>query len=240
MNGSISFINEYFSTLKPVLQAQTSDVEVLIAPPMVLLSEVAREAECSKIQVAAQNVASFESGAYTGETSASMLSDLGCNWSLVGHSERRSIYGESDQDVVAKIELLLNQGVLPILCVGETLEEREAGNAESVVVNQVAAVFDRFDQEQLTKIVVAYEPVWAIGTGQTATPDQAQEMHKVIRNYVAEKSAGLAEQLVILYGGSVNAGNAEALFSQEDIDGGLVGGASLKADEFSQICGHLG
>lgn len=240
MNGSLAFVSDYFSALKPALQSKSPDVEVVLAPPFVLLPEVKAQLEDSGIQLSAQNTAAFESGAYTGEVSAPMLKDAGCQWCLVGHSERRAYYQESDQDVVAKVAQLLEMNIAPILCVGETLEEREADRAEDIVVGQVEAVFGHFDIAQLKNVVVAYEPVWAIGTGKTATPEQAQEMHRVIRNRVAEVSEELAGNLVILYGGSVNAGNAADLFSQEDIDGGLVGGASLKAEEFSQICEQMG
>jgi triosephosphate isomerase len=215
-------------------------VQVIIAPPAVLLSEFANASEGSSIELAAQNVATEEAGAYTGEISAPMLKDVACVWSLVGHSERRSLYGETDSDVVAKISQLLKVGLKPVLCVGETLDEREAGRAQEVVNSQVDAVLGAFTAEQLAELVIAYEPVWAIGTGKTATPEQAQEMHAAIRKRVESKSIDLASEMAILYGGSVNTETAEELFSQNDIDGGLVGGASLKVGDFLQICKSAG
>ena len=214
-------------------------MQVVIANPSALLSEVAVHSSESVVELSAQNVSSYEEGAYTGETSANILAELKCLWCLVGHSERRALFGETDDLVVQKVQQLLAKDIQPILCVGETLVQREAGQAESVVAEQVNAVFDKFGESDLSKVVVAYEPVWAIGTGQTATPDQAQAMHKCIRSLVAAKSEGLADKLVILYGGSVNADNAETLFAQEDIDGALVGGASLKVEAFSRICEQM-
>lgn len=240
MNGSKAFIAEFVSQIKPALESVSNDVDVILAPPAVYLSEMTHSLEGCSVQVSGQNVAAYDSGAYTGEVSVSMLSDAGCDWCLVGHSERRALFGETDQDIVEKVRRLLSKGIKPILCVGETLDEREAGDASRIVMMQVEAVLSEFDETELAQLVVAYEPVWAIGTGKTATPEQAQEMHEVIRAQVAKKSAGLADNLAILYGGSVNAGNAAALFAKKDIDGGLVGGASLKVEEFSQICGAIG
>ncbi len=216
------------------------NVEVLLAPPAVFLSSFSQASEGMAIQLAAQNVAAFEEGAYTGEASALMLKDVGCAWSLVGHSERRALFGEDDNDVLAKISQLLKVGLKPVLCVGETLEQRDAGRAQDVVSGQVSVVLDKFSSEELSQLVIAYEPVWAIGTGKTATPEQAQEMHAFIRQRVAGKSADLAANMAILYGGSINVGTAEELFSQNDIDGGLVGGASLKVSDFLQICKSAG
>ena len=196
--------------------------------------------ENSPLSLAAQNLSPYDSGAYTGELSSTMLLDVGCKWCLVGHSERRALFGESNDEVVKKVKQLLQKGVQPILCVGETLEQSDSGIAEEVVAEQLNAVFNVCSVNELTRLVVAYEPVWAIGTGETATPDQAQAMHKSIRSEVEKKSASLAGDLTILYGGSVNAANARELFSQQDIDGGLVGGASLKAEQFSQICEQMG
>ena len=237
MNGSVAFLRDY---LKEFAEASgdlvSSGVQVIISPPVVLLSEFAAASKDLNVQLSSQNVAAFDQGAFTGEVSAAMLKDVGCQWSLVGHSERRSLYGETNADVVKKVSQLLEVGVSPILCVGETIEEREAGKAQSVVSEQLDAVLDSYSDEQLCNLVVAYEPVWAIGTGLTATPAQAQEMHAFIRQRVSAKSPSLAESLVILYGGSVNAQTAAELFKQNDIDGGLVGGASLKVGDFLQIC----
>ncbi|KZZ56516.1 hypothetical protein A3760_31115 [Oleiphilus sp. HI0122] len=184
----------------------------------------------------AQNVAEYAGGAYTGEVSAAMLKDFGCRAALIGHSERRTLFVESDERVVEKMSRLLEQGIAPILCVGESLEERESGNAKDVVGAQVDFVLSRFSAEQLSNLVIAYEPVWAIGTGKTASPEQAQEMHAHIRNVVAQADTNLSDGMSVLYGGSVNAATAKELFAQPDIDGGLVGGASLKVEDFYAIC----
>jgi triosephosphate isomerase len=174
-------------------------------------------------------------GAHTGEVSAGMLLDLGCRYVLVGHSERRTLYGEGDADVAARFAAALEAGLEPVLCVGETLEERESGRTEAVVERQLDAVLERSGVDSFGRAVVAYEPVWAIGTGRTATPEQAQAMHAFIRDKFASRDGIIAGQLRILYGGSVNGSNAADLFAREDIDGGLVGGASLKAEDFLAI-----
>jgi len=246
MNGNVAFTRDYLSKFEQSLREKgllaSSDFQIVIAPPSILISEMKCSISDTSIEVAAQNVSAFDEGAYTGEISVSMLKDLACDWCLVGHSERRALFDETDAEVVKKVQQLLGKGIQPILCVGETLEQRDAGRAESVVAEQLDAVFlneELVRSGELAKVVVAYEPVWAIGTGKTASPEQAQSMHESIRNRVAEKASSLAETLVILYGGSVNAANAQSLFAQKDIDGGLVGGASLKIDEFSSICEHV-
>ncbi len=190
----------------------------------------------SQVIWGAQNVSQHEKGAFTGEVSVGMLNDLGCNIVLVGHSERRAIYGEDDATVAEKFVAAQKAGIKPILCVGETLEEREKNITADVVKRQLLAVVDKAGLDALKDCVVAYEPVWAIGTGKTATPQQAQEVHAFIRGLFAEKNAELAENLTILYGGSVKASNAVELFSMPDIDGGLIGGASLDINEFVSIC----
>jgi len=241
MNGSVAFTRDYFEAFKVSLKSisLSENMQVLIAPPTALLSELAKQASGSVVELSAQNVSSYNEGAYTGETSAEILADLKCLWCLVGHSERRALFAETDGVIVEKVRRLLAKGIRPILCVGETLTQREAGQAEVVVAEQVNAVFDVFNESELSNVVIAYEPVWAIGTGKTATPSQAQAMHKCIRQLVSAKSESLADSLVVLYGGSVNADNAETLFSQEDIDGALVGGASLKVEAFSRICEQM-
>ena len=238
MNGSVAFSRDYFEVFNVSLAkiALPENMQVIVAPPAVLISSVAQQASTCNVALSAQNVSSYDKGAYTGETSAEMLVDLSCSWCLVGHSERRALFAETDQVVVEKVRQLIANNIQPILCLGETLAQREAGSADVVVAEQLNAVFSVFSEVELSKVVLAYEPVWAIGTGKTATPDQAQAMHKSIREQVALKSKSLAEKIVILYGGSVNAANAETLFAQEDIDGALVGGASLKVEEFSRIC----
>ena len=184
----------------------------------------------------AQNLSQHEKGAYTGEVSAPMLRDFGCTMVLVGHSERRALYGEDDATVGAKFVAAQKGGLLPVLCVGETLEEREKGITSQVVERQIQAVIDQAGLDALKRCVIAYEPVWAIGTGKTATPEQAQEVHAFIRGLFAPLDADLAVNLIILYGGSVKAANAKELFGMPDIDGGLICGASLNADEFVAIC----
>ncbi|OOY84670.1 triose-phosphate isomerase, partial [Solemya velum gill symbiont] len=176
-----------------------------------------------------------DSGAYTGETAASMLLDFGCKYAIIGHSERRTYHAESDALVAEKFEQAINNGLVPLFCIGETLEEREQGITEDVVARQIDAVLERVGAEGMAKGVIAYEPVWAIGTGKTASPEQAQDVHAFIRGRVAAADAAVAEKVQILYGGSMNAGNAAELLSQPDIDGGLIGGASLKADDFLTI-----
>lgn len=212
------------------------EVEVLVCPPAVYIQQVEALCEGSPFQVGAQNCSEHTAGAYTGEVSAPMLADVGCSHVIIGHSERRSLYNETDQKAAAKFEQAKEVGLIPILCVGETLEERKAGKALTLIAQQVEAVFERLGPNAFRKAVIAYEPVWAIGTGETASPEQAEEVHQAIRQQVAEKDAEAAEKLQILYGGSVNAGNAATLFSMPNIDGGLVGGASLKANDFLTIC----
>lgn len=186
--------------------------------------------------VGAQNVAAEESGAFTGEVSAAMLADIGCSMALVGHSERRALYGERDYDVLVKVRQLMANGITAVVCVGETIEQRKAVREESVVSEQLSLLIAELSNADWEKIIIAYEPVWAIGTGETATPEQAQAMHAFIRSELKKVSDTVAEKTRILYGGSVKAASAAELFSQPDIDGGLVGGASLDAAEFTAIC----
>ena len=236
MNGDMGFAKAFSSELRDKVSGSQLACDVMIAPPAPYLPLLFGAFAESGIKLAAQNVAEYESGAFTGEVSALMLKDLGCAAALVGHSERRSLFAETDDRVAEKVGRLLERGIAPILCVGETLEEREAGQAKEIVGEQVAFVLRRFSVEQLSSLVIAYEPVWAIGTGRTASPEQAQEMHAHIRDVVAHESKEFAENVSILYGGSVNSATARELFAQPDIDGGLVGGASLKVEEFFAIC----
>ena len=235
MNGNSESINELMEALVSNLQGLDA-VETLVCPPAVYLSQVKSLIGDSPVALGAQNTSQFESGAYTGENSPGMLVDLGCQYVILGHSERRAIFGEKDSDIAAKFAAAIEAGLTPILCVGETLEERESGNTMNVVGGQLKAVLDACGVESFAKAVVAYEPVWAIGTGKTATPEQAQEVHQAVRAIVAEYSAEVASGVRILYGGSVNAANAAELFANADVDGGLVGGASLKANDFIAIC----
>jgi triosephosphate isomerase len=233
MHGHRAFTEAFVSALRPADVPR--DVEVILLPPAIYLGGLKNLLEGTAIAVGAQNLHPEPEGAFTGEIAAEMIRDAGATWTLVGHSERRQMFGETDDLVVGKYRAALRAGLRPILCVGETLAEREAGNAEAVVERQMGAVIDAVDQSGLKAGVVAYEPVWAIGTGRTASPAQAQEMHAFIRTRLAEVSPALADQVRIVYGGSVKPDNAADLFAQPDIDGGLVGGASLEAESFSAI-----
>ncbi len=209
---------------------------MLLCPPNVYLPAVHGWLQSSPIALGAQNLADKPgTGAYTGEVSGEMLRDVGCSHVIVGHSERRALYGETDAVVATKFKVAQGAGLLPIVCVGETLEQREAGQTRAVIERQVAAVVDAAGVAAFAKAVVAYEPVWAIGTGRTASPEQAQEVHAFIRGMIAARDATIAAGLSILYGGSVKGANARSLFAMADIDGGLVGGASLSAAEFLEI-----
>jgi triosephosphate isomerase len=210
-------------------------VDCLVCPPFTYLTDVARLLAGASIRLGAQNVCAEQQGAHTGEVSAAMLVDTGCSHVLVGHSERRAIYGEDDALVARKFAAALAAGLTPVLCVGEQLAERDGGRTHAVVGRQLDAVLAVSGAAALEKAVVAYEPVWAIGTGRTATPEQAQDVHAFIRGRVSAHDASIAAGLRILYGGSVKAGNAAELFGMPDVDGGLIGGASLKAEEFLAI-----
>jgi len=215
---------------------ESPEVEVLVCPPSVYLDQVSTRLENSKIMLGAQNVHSQESGAFTGELSAPMLRDVGCEFVIIGHSERRELFGESDSFIAEKFSAVQEAGLVPILCIGETQQQREAGETEVTVLRQLDAVLEHAGVEEFKNAVIAYEPVWAIGTGLTATPEQAQEVHALIRGRLAEQSEEVAQKIRILYGGSVKGANAAELFAQTDIDGGLVGGASLVAEDFLKIC----
>jgi triosephosphate isomerase (TIM) len=212
------------------------DVDLVIAAPFVYLDQLHQQLATSNIKLAAQNVSEYDEGAYTGEISARMLADMFCAYGIVGHSERRILFHECDEVVVKKFVKLQAQGITPVLCVGETLAQRQAGQTDAIVSAQLNALISTQGVSVLENAVLAYEPVWAIGTGKTATPEQAQAVHKMLRALVATYDKHLAEKLRIIYGGSVNEGNAAELFAQADIDGGLVGGASLDANNFINIC----
>jgi triosephosphate isomerase len=235
MHGSRAENAELIEALLLGLPAQTP-VEIAVCPPFVYLWETARLLKSSSIALGAQSVCAEALGAFTGEVSAGMLKDVGCRYVIVGHSERRAIYKEDDALVARKFLAAQSQGLIPVLCVGETLEERERGQTMQVVSRQLTAVLDLAGAAALQAAVIAYEPVWAIGTGKNATPAQAQEVHAYIRTAIAGRDAKIAADVRILYGGSVKAANAHELFAMPDVDGGLVGGASLKADEFLKIC----
>lgn len=235
MNGSRESVRELVQGLLDGMGG-VGDTEVAICPSFVYLSEVAEAVSGSGIAVGSQNICDQDSGAYTGEIAGSMLKEIGCQYAIVGHSERRALYGESDEQVAARFAAAQRNGLTPILCVGELLEEREAGDTESVVARQLDAVIDAYGIESFANAVVAYEPVWAIGTGKTASPEQAQEVHAFIRGKLSALDAGIAEGLRIQYGGSVKGSNAAELFAKPDIDGGLIGGASLDPTDFLAIC----
>ncbi len=231
MNGSLA-AND--ALLKVMLAGMGQPVaDVAICAPAPYLAQLQLLLQGSAVDLGAQDVSAHEAGAYTGEVSAAMLKDFGCRYAIVGHSERRQYHGETDEVVATKAQRALSAGVTPIVCVGETLAQREAGETESVVKRQLAAVIHTVGH-CITEIVVAYEPVWAIGTGKTATPEQAQAVHAVVRAQLAAATTH-PERVQILYGGSMNAANAASLLSQPDIDGGLIGGASLKAEDFLKI-----
>lgn len=215
-------------------------VDCAVCVPFPYLAQVQAMLGNTPIAWGAQNVSEHLQGAYTGEVSAAMLGDFACRYALVGHSERRALYGESDAVVAAKFVAAVAAGVVPILCVGETLAQREAGQTEAVVADQLAVVLQRAGAAGFARAVVAYEPVWAIGTGKTASAEQAQAVHAAIRAQVARTDASVAEGLRILYGGSVKAQNAAELFAMPDIDGGLIGGASLVVEDFLAICRAAG
>ncbi len=219
-----------------MLEEGPFDCQVAVFPPYVFLELVKRLLDGTVIGLGAQNTDWHGEGAFTGEVSTGMLADVGCRYCLVGHSERRTLFGETDDLVAAKFAAALASGLTPVLCVGETLEEREADMTVHVVERQLKAVIEESGIAGIGDAVIAYEPVWAIGTGHSATPEQAEEVHAAIRGILASHNARISEETLILYGGSVNAGNAVSLLSMGDIDGALVGGASLKAAEFAAIC----
>ena len=233
MNGSLRFIEDYATALKSHDLTRLQSIDMVVFPPAVYLAAWA--AYCSDISFGAQDVGISPQGAHTGEIAAEMIADLGGRWVIVGHSERRIDQDEQDDLVATKAGAALRGGLQPVICVGESLEEREAGHEIAVVERQLEAVLDRVDVIELSQAAIAYEPVWAIGTGKTATPEQAQEMHAFIRDKVAHASDEVAGSVRIVYGGSVKPESAYELFSKEDIDGGLVGGAALDAHQFVEI-----
>ena len=235
MHGSRAENAELIERLLLGMPGQTTP-EIVVCPPFAYLWEVGRLLKASSVSLGAQSVCAETIGAFTGEVSAAMLKDVGCRYVIVGHSERRAIYKEDDALVARKFLAAQAQGMIPILCVGETLEERERGATNDVVSRQLTAALDLAGVNAFVEAVVAYEPVWAIGTGKNATPEQAQDVHAHIRSVVESRDVKIAARLRILYGGSVKASNAREIFAMPDVDGGLIGGASLKADEFLKIC----
>ncbi len=235
MNGSLESVRTLLAGIKSGI-SDVQNAEVAVCPPYVYLAETEKLLQGSGIGWGGQDLSTESSGAFTGEIAVSMLQDFGCQYVIVGHSERRTYHAESDELVAKKYAVARAAGLVPILCVGETLEERESGITEQVVARQLDALIDLEGVEALKDGIIAYEPVWAIGTGKTASPEQAQEVHAFIRGRVAEKSAEVADGVRILYGGSMKPDNAKELIGKPDIDGGLIGGASLKAEDFLGIC----
>jgi len=238
MNGNLASNEALLQLLVPALAeiAAAETVETVICPPYVYLSQLKPLLGAAKTALGGQDLCQYGNGAYTGGVSAAMLKDLGCSHVIVGHSERRALFGETDSLVAEKFAVAQQAGLMPILCVGETLAEREAGTTEAVVARQLQAVIRRSGATALQHSVIAYEPVWAIGTGKTATPQEAQSVHAFIRGRVANADLAVADAVRIVYGGSVKAANAGQLFVMPDIDGGLIGGAALVAEEFAAIC----
>lgn len=236
MNKDIHETASLINELKERLKEFRDEVDVVICPPFTSLVIAQSLIKDSPIRLGAQNMSQHDDGAYTGEVSAKMLKATGCEFVILGHSERRQYFKESDELVDQKIKKALSIGLTPIVCIGETLEEREAGITDKIITTQIKGVLKELTSSEVDKLVIAYEPVWAIGTGKNATPGQANQVHKLIRKLIGQMySWALAEKIIIQYGGSMNAQNASSLLSQSDIDGGLIGGASLKSDSFMAI-----
>ena len=233
MNGTLAANAVLFAEIKAALGRSACDVAICVPSPY--LAQSRSELAATSIAWGAQDLSSHGSGAYTGEVAAAMLLDFGCTYVIVGHSERRAYHGETDASVVQKAIRALHSGLIPIVCVGETLAEREGGQTDAVVGRQIDVVLAVLGADDLTKVVIAYEPVWAIGTGKTATPQMAQDVHAMIRAKLAAKDAAVADKVRILYGGSMKPDNAKELLAMPDIDGGLIGGAALKAADFIEI-----
>ena len=236
MNTDINEAKSLAQDLKEQLKNYNGDKEIIVAPPYTNMSEVGSIIAGSPIRLSSQNCASEASGAYTGEVSVSMIKSIGADAVIIGHSERREYFKEDDNTLFKKLKLTLEAGLQPIFCFGEVLEERESGKHEDTVKSQLSETVFKLSEDEFSKVILAYEPVWAIGTGKVATPEQAQEMHAFIRSQiVANFNDNLADNTTILYGGSCKPSNAQELFSQKDVDGGLIGGASLKAEDFVAI-----
>lgn len=235
MHGNLQTNKQLLEAILPALVG-ANQIETVICPPYPYLAQAAELLKNSSLKLGAQSLSHFDQGPHTGEVCGHMLRDLGCQYALIGHSERRSQYGEDDQLVAEKFAAALAADLVPVLCVGETLEQRRNGETEQVVGEQIQAVLQRVGIKSLAHGVIAYEPVWAIGTGETATPLQVQSVHAHIRSLLAEQDCIVAESTRIIYGGSVKAHNASELFAQADVDGGLIGGASIEADSFTAIC----
>ena len=236
MNNDLSHSVNLISEIKNLLSGKELKAEVIICPPFISLETASALIKGTKIKLGAQNMSFEENGAFTGEISASMLKSVGCDYVILGHSERRAIFGETDEIINKKMKKAISSSLTPIFCIGETLEQREEGITNKIIEGQIRNGLTGISENEMKNVIIAYEPVWAIGTGKTASPDQAQEVHEFIRSLITEiYSSNLADNLTIQYGGSVKPDNAETLLSQKDIDGALVGGACLKADSFYGI-----
>jgi len=239
MNGSVLMTDDLLTGLKEGVVRSLSSVDVVVCPPFLYIPLAVQMLAGTAIEVGAQNLDIHKPGAYTGEIAAEMLKEQRCGYVIVGHSERRALYGESSDLVAQKVKAAMAAELKPIVCVGETLEERERGDTGRVVREQLMSVLDLNGVDIFPYAIVAYEPVWAIGTGRSASPDQAQEVHALIRESIAELNPGVADQTRLLYGGSVKPENAQGIFSSPDIDGGLIGGAALVASDFLAICASM-
>ena len=239
MNGSVAMTDDLLTGLKEGIVQSLPDVDVVVCPPFLYIPLAVQMLAGSTIKVGAQNLDIHKPGAYTGEIAAEMLREQRCGYVIVGHSERRALYGESSDLVAQKVKAAMAAELKPIVCVGETLEERERGDTGRVVREQLMSVLDLNGVDIFPFAIVAYEPVWAIGTGRSASPDQAQEVHALIRESIAELNPGVADHTRLLYGGSVKPENAQGIFSSPDIDGGLIGGAALVASDFLAICASM-
>ena len=215
-------------------QPLSADIDLVVCPPFPYIPQLLDLCKGTTVAVGAQNLSAYQQGAYTGEVSADMLRDLGCRYVIIGHSERRSLQAEDDKQLTLKLQMAIDCDLIPIFCVGETLQQREQAQTQAVLSDQLSAIVSVLKG---TSFILAYEPIWAIGSGQTATPEQAQQVHRFLREYLIEHLSNNAAEISIIYGGSVKPGNAKELFAERDISGGLVGGASLKAEDFSQIYG---
>ncbi len=234
MNGNLALVKQMSQMLNQVQLAD--NVDVIVCPSFPYLAALDAEMSSESIHLGAQNVNEHDKGAFTGEVSTDMLKELSVNFVILGHSERRAIYKETSTQVAHKVKQVIEAGLTPVLCIGESEAERTAMQTETVLASQLQPVLDEVGIEVFKEIIIAYEPVWAIGTGKTASPTMAQETHKFIREFLAQSSESVADKVPLLYGGSVNAANSNELFAQPDIDGGLIGGASLKVEEFEIIC----
>jgi triosephosphate isomerase (TIM) len=236
MNTDLGSATKLAEDVVREVRSDSDGVDVAVCPPYISLDAVGVTLRGTRIRLGAQNMHQEADGAFTGEVSAAMLKSAGCTYVILGHSERRQYFDETDESVAAKVKAAMQSGLVPILCVGETLDERKAGKETEVVMQQMSVALDGLQLTSAGDLVIAYEPVWAIGTGETATPEQAQEMHAFIRSLLSDRFGGtLAGDVHILYGGSMKPSNAEELLSQQDVDGGLIGGASLKAADFAAI-----